>query len=92
VAQRHLRRGQDDDRVRAAALIPGARVFDPETVGYAHARSGDAATITGYLGRGARLEDSISAFAASYTDQVAADCEALVTAVESGRVTATSGL
>jgi hypothetical protein len=62
------------------------------TLARAHARSGDAATIAGYLGRGARLDDSISASAASYADQVAADYEALVTAVESVRVTATPGL
>jgi uncharacterized protein (DUF2252 family) len=61
------------------------------TLARAHARSGDAATIAGYLGRGTRFDEAVSAFAASYADQVNRDHEALVTAARSGRVTATPG-
>jgi len=59
------------------------------TLARAHARSGDAATIAGYLGRGTRFDEAVSAFAASYADQVTRDHEVLVTAAHSGRVTAT---
>jgi uncharacterized protein (DUF2252 family) len=62
------------------------------TLARAHARSGDAAMISGYMGRGTRFEDSVTAFAASYADQVAEDHRTLVEAARSGRVTATSGL
>jgi Uncharacterized protein conserved in bacteria (DUF2252) len=62
------------------------------TLARAHTRSGGAAMISGYMGRGTRFEDSATAFAASYADQVAEDHRTLVEAAKSGRVTATRGL
>jgi uncharacterized protein (DUF2252 family) len=59
------------------------------TLARAHARSGDAAMISGYLGQGTRFDEAGSAFAAAYADQVTRDYEALVAAAQSGRVTAT---
>jgi uncharacterized protein (DUF2252 family) len=59
------------------------------TLARAHGRSGDAATISGYLGRGNQFDDAVSVFAASYADQVARDYEELVTAAQSGRVAST---
>jgi hypothetical protein len=38
------------------------------TLARAHARSGDAAMISGCMGRGTRFEDSVTALAASYAD------------------------
>jgi hypothetical protein len=61
------------------------------TLARAHARSGDAAMISGYLGRSTKFDEAVSAFAASYADQVARDHQALVAAVRSGRVTAEAG-
>jgi uncharacterized protein (DUF2252 family) len=58
------------------------------TLARAHGRSGDAATISGYLGRGNQFDDAVSVFAASYADQVTRDYEELVTAAQSGRVAA----
>jgi uncharacterized protein (DUF2252 family) len=58
------------------------------TLARAHGRSGDAATISGYLGRGHQFDDAVSVFAASYADQVTRDYEELVTAAQSGRVAA----
>ena len=58
----------------------------------AHARSGDAATIAGYTGTGTRFDASITAFAQAYGEQVRRDYDALVVAVESGRITAARGL
>jgi hypothetical protein len=58
------------------------------TLARAHGRSGDAATISGYLGRGNQFDDAVSVFAASYADQVTRDYEELVTAAQSGRAAA----
>ena len=62
------------------------------TLARAHARSGDAATIAGYTGTGTRFDASITAFAQAYGKQVRRDYDALVVAVESGRITAARGL
>lgn len=57
----------------------------------AHARSGDAARISGYLGRSGRFDEMLTAFAAVYADQNARDHAALVQAVRAGRVEAYLG-
>lgn len=43
------------------------------TLARAHARTGDAAAIAGYVGDGEAFDDALSAFAADYAGQVAAD-------------------
>jgi len=58
----------------------------------AHARTGDAATISGYIGKGKTLAKSIADFAIAYADQTEQDHQALVEAIESGRVTAETGI
>ena len=58
------------------------------TLARAHARSGDAAAISGYLGKSARFDQAIGEFANAYADQNQRDYAALVNAVESGRVKA----
>ena len=52
----------------------------------AHAASGDAAAISGYLGGSVRFDRAIARFAASYADQTERDHAALVKAVQSGRI------
>jgi hypothetical protein len=59
-----------------------------QTLARAHARTGDAATISGYLGRGTAFDQAIASFALAYADQVTRDYETLAAAVQSGRVTA----
>ena len=54
----------------------------------AHARSGDAAVLTGYLGNSSAFEEAIVDFSVAYADQNERDHAALVTAVRSGRVEA----
>jgi uncharacterized protein (DUF2252 family) len=56
------------------------------TLARAHAKSGDAAQIAGYLGKGDAFDDALAAFAADYADQTERDHAALVEAVRSGRV------
>jgi uncharacterized protein (DUF2252 family) len=54
----------------------------------AHARSGDAAVLTGYLGSSSAFEDAIAAFSEAYADQNERDHAALVAAVRAGKVEA----
>ncbi|HKA85574.1 MAG TPA: DUF2252 family protein, partial [Acidimicrobiales bacterium] len=54
----------------------------------AHARSSDAATISGYMGTGAKLDRAISRFAQVYADQNERDHAELLDAVSSGRIEA----
>lgn len=54
----------------------------------AHAKSGDAAMISGYLGKSDRFDLAIGAFAIAYADQNERDHAALAAAVEAGRVEA----
>ncbi|MCP4166219.1 MAG: DUF2252 domain-containing protein [Chloroflexi bacterium] len=58
----------------------------------AHARTGDAAAIAGYIGEGKTLAKAIANFADAYADQTEQDHQALVEAIESGRVTAETGI
>lgn len=54
----------------------------------AHARSGDAAVISGYLGNGDEFDKAIGQFAIAYADQTEKDFAALTAAVKSGRIKA----
>ncbi len=58
----------------------------------AHARTGDSAMISGYIGKGKSLGKAIADFAAAYADQTERDHLALVEAIETGRVVAEMGI
>jgi uncharacterized protein (DUF2252 family) len=58
------------------------------TLARAHAKSGDAATISGYLGKSDAFDQAIGSFALAYADQNERDHAALVAAVKAGRVEA----
>jgi hypothetical protein len=58
------------------------------TLARAHAKSGDAATISGYLGKSNAFDQAIGKFALAYADQNERDHAALVAAVKAGRVKA----
>lgn len=58
------------------------------TLARAHARSGDAATISGYLGKSDRFDQAIGEFAIAYAEQNERDYALLVEAVNEGRVKA----
>ena len=58
----------------------------------AHAGSGDAAAISGYLGTGDAFDRALAAFADAYADQTERDHAALVEAVNEGRVPAQPGV
>jgi uncharacterized protein (DUF2252 family) len=52
----------------------------------AHAKSGDAATISGYLGNSSRFDDAVSNFAVAYADQNERDYQALLEAIRAGKI------
>ena len=54
----------------------------------AHTKGGDAAMISGYLGKSDHFDQALGKFAMAYADQTEADHAALVKAVKSGRLQA----
>jgi len=58
------------------------------TLARAHAKSGDAALISGYLGKSEAFDQAIGEFALTYADQNEKDHAALVAAVKAGRIKA----
>ena len=54
----------------------------------AHARSGDAAQIAGYMGSSEAFDDAICEFGMAYADQNQSDYRAFVKAVREGRIEA----
>ena len=58
----------------------------------AHARSGDAAAIAGYIGGGGPLAEAIANFGFAYADQTLKDHQALQEAIDSGRIVAETGV
>jgi uncharacterized protein (DUF2252 family) len=54
----------------------------------AHARTGDAAKISGYMGSGETFDDAICEFAVDYADQTIGDHKAFAKAIREGRIQA----
>jgi uncharacterized protein (DUF2252 family) len=58
------------------------------TLARAHARTGDAAMIAGYLGKSTAFDSGLVTFAMSYADQADRDYASLVKAIRAGRLKA----
>jgi len=58
------------------------------TLARAHARSGDASMIYGYMGKSDTFDRAIGTFAQRYADQTERDCELFLGAIESGEIKA----
>ena len=56
-----------------------------------HARSGEPATIAGYVGSDSAFDDAVSKFAESYADQTERDYGAFMAAIKSHRIEAVTG-
>ncbi len=54
----------------------------------AHARTGDPAVLTGYMGKSTAFEDAIAEFGVAYALQNEADHAELLKAIRSGRIEA----
>jgi uncharacterized protein (DUF2252 family) len=86
-----------DAKIKPVVEIMGAT----ELQGYAglcgralarsHARSGDAAVLTGYMGKSTAFEDALADFSVAYADQNERDHAALLGAIRDGRVEANMG-
>jgi predicted alpha/beta hydrolase len=55
----------------------------------AHARSGDAAMISGYMGSGQTFDDAIGEFAVEYADQNSRDYRVFIQAIREKRIEVT---
>jgi uncharacterized protein (DUF2252 family) len=84
-------------QLRDMKIKPQVEIFEPTTMAVfaelcgwslaaSHARSGDAAKISGYLGKKADFDEAIADFSESYADQNEQDHQALVQAVRDGRL------
>jgi uncharacterized protein (DUF2252 family) len=79
--------GYDVEAMNAAELAEYAGLCGT-CLAQAHARSSDAAMISGYMGTGVKLDRAISRFAQVYADQNQRDHAELLEAVRSGRIEA----
>lgn len=86
-------------QLRDAKISPLIETFDEATfevfatacgrnLARAHAKSGSAWTIRGYLGKGDAFDEEIATFSQRYADQAEADHETLKDAVRSGKIAA----
>jgi uncharacterized protein (DUF2252 family) len=84
-------------QLRDAKIKPLVETFDSElltlyakacgwVLARAHAKAGDAMTISGYLGNSGQFDDAIGAFSLAYADQAERDHAALKAAVRKGKV------
>jgi len=86
-------------QLRDAKVKPMLEVFDAEALieyaracghalARAHARSGRAAVIAGYMGKSSAFDDAVAAFALDYADQTERERASRVAAVRAGRIEA----
>jgi hypothetical protein len=75
---------------KAAAETNPESILLPELCGWtlarAHARSGEPAMISGYLGQSDQFDQSVAAFSIAYADQSERDHELLLKAVRAGKL------
>jgi uncharacterized protein (DUF2252 family) len=84
-------RGLKDSRladlgVRLQGSLPFYAMLCGRTLARAHARAGDAALISGYLGQSTVFDEAISEFAVAYADQTHADWKSFRAAIKTGRL------
>ena len=86
-------------QLRDAKIKPLVEAFDEDlltvyaracgwVLARAHAKAGDAATISGYLGGSDQFDEAIGDFSVAYADQAERDHAALKAAVRKGKVVA----
>ena len=84
---RDMKMGVDIEGATAEQLLLFADLCG-RTLARAHAKSGDSALISGYLGKADTFDEAIGKFSIAYADQNEKDHAALVTAVKKGRIEA----
>lgn len=83
---RDMKAGVDLTRMTEEDLVAYASLCG-EALARAHARSGDAAFIAGYLGSGGAFDEALGDFAETYADQTGRDYALFMDALKSGRLT-----
>jgi Uncharacterized protein conserved in bacteria (DUF2252) len=83
--------GAEVDNLRPSSAAVYARVC-AATLARAHARWGDRIAIASYLGKGDAFARAVADFCEAYADQNERDYHAFAAAVNSGRLTARTGL
>jgi uncharacterized protein (DUF2252 family) len=81
----------DLETMKPAGILSYARVCG-WALARAHARSGNPAAISAYLGTSGRFERAMLEFSDAYADQTEQDHAALRTAIDSGRLEASTGI
>ena len=71
--------------------LPHHAMLCGATLARAHARSGDAARIAGYMGSGGVFDAAIADFAIAYTAQVERDWRVFLEAIKAGGIDAAAG-
>ena len=77
------------EKMSAARLIEYAKICG-WVLSRSHAKTSDAAMISGYLGQGDAFDQALADFAIAYADQTEQDYDAFKQAVASGRIAAVS--
>ena len=83
-------------QMRDMKMAPNLAGYDPDmladyarlcgrALARAHAKSGEAATIAGYLGNGTAFDEAVAQYAVAYADQVEKDYDQFKAAIRSGR-------
>ena len=57
----------------------------------AHAKSGDAAVLSGYIGKSSEFEDAIARFSAGYAEQTVQDHATMAAAARDGKIKVAEG-
>jgi hypothetical protein len=73
------------DGINAKVFPDFAKLFG-WALANAHARSGDAAVLAGYCGKGEALDDALVEFAIAYSKQNEADYSTFLRAIKSGKL------
>lgn len=90
----YIRRLKDsrlaDIGTQLEAALPFYASLCGRTLARAHARAGDAAFVSGYVGSSGSFDEAIQKFAIAYADQSEKDWTAFLGAVKAGRISATA--
>jgi uncharacterized protein (DUF2252 family) len=77
--------------VMKPANLKGYATLCGQALARAHARSGDAAVLKGYMGKSVAFEDALADFSLAYADQNERDHAVLLEAIRSGQIEARMG-
>jgi hypothetical protein len=91
----YIRRLKDsrlaDIGTQMQAALPFYASLCGRTLARAHARAGDPALVSGYVGSGTAFEEAIGEFAVTYRDQTVKDWKSFKAAIKAGRIPSKKG-